>query len=188
MFPYTAGAAFVARLLEVGGGSWDVVDAALRFRPPASTEQVLHPDAYLEVEAPKRVPVRAPVAALGPGWSVLHRGTLGAWVTARLLARAGGTGARAAAAGWGGDRYALLGRGRERALVARWTWDTPGDAAEFERALRAWAAEGLPGSTPAGVDLWRTRDGAAALGRRGGAITLALAPSLAPARRAARAD
>ena len=47
LFPYTAGEAFVSRLLEVGRGSWTVVDAALRVRPPASTEQVMHPQAYL---------------------------------------------------------------------------------------------------------------------------------------------
>ncbi len=64
LFPYTAGEQFVARLLAVGGGGWDVVDAALRFRPPASTEQVLHPRKYLEVEQPVRV-ARAGAAGLG---------------------------------------------------------------------------------------------------------------------------
>ena len=43
-----------------------------------------------------------------------------------------------AAAGWGGDSYALLGRGDERALVMRWTWDSPRDEAEFAAALRDW--------------------------------------------------
>ena len=177
-----------ARLLEVGGGKWTVVDAALEFRPPASTEQVMHPQKYLEVEQPRRVSVRAPVAALGPGWRERHVGTLGEWLTARLLARAGGTGGGAAAAGWGGDRYALLARGDERALVARWTWDTPRDADEFAAALRAWGDEGLPDTEAAGPDAWRTPGGAAALSRRGGAITLALAPDVALARRAARAE
>ena len=55
LFPYTAGETFVRRLLEVGDGRWKVVDAALRFRPPASTEQILHPGAYLKVEQPRRV-------------------------------------------------------------------------------------------------------------------------------------
>ena len=74
VFPYIAGEAFVARLLEVGGGRWTVVDAALEFRPPASTEQILHPQAYLEVEQPRRVSVRGPVAALGEGWREIHGG------------------------------------------------------------------------------------------------------------------
>ena len=86
---------------------------------------------------------------------------MGEWLTARLLAGAGGTGAPAAAAGWGGDAYALLGRGDERALGIRWRWDSPRDAREFAAALRAWAEDGMPGSEPAGRDAWRGRDGVA---------------------------
>lgn len=188
LFPYSEGEKFVARLLEVGNGRWTVVDAALRFRPPVSTEQVLHPDSYLRVERPRRVSVRGPVAALGPGWRPALRSTFGEWQTQKLLARAGGTESYEAAAGWGGDRYALLERGGEHALVMRWKWDSARDAAEFADALRAWGAEGLPGSTPAGRDAWRTPGGAAALAAGGGAVTLVLAPEPALARRAARAD
>jgi hypothetical protein len=109
-------------------------------------------------------------------------------MTGRLLAKAGGTGAARAAAGWGGDRYALLGRGDDRAIVARWTWDSARDADEFTEALRAWGAGGLPDSEPAGADTWTTPGGAAALHRSGDTITLALAPDVALARTAARAD
>jgi hypothetical protein len=188
LFPYTAGEAFVDRLLEVGGGKWTVVDAALRARPPASTEQVMHPQAYLEVEQPVRVSLARPVGALGDGWKVTRAGTMGEWMTGRLLARAGGTGSAKAAAGWGGDRYALLARGDERALVARWRWDSARDADEFVTALRAWGDGGLPDSTPDGADAWRTPDGAAALHRDGETLTLALAPDLALARTVARAE
>jgi hypothetical protein len=188
VFPYTAGEAFVGRLLELGGGRWQVVDTALRFRPPASTEQILHPDAYVHVEQPRHVSLRGPVGALGPGWRPLRRGTFGEWQTQKLLARAGGTGASDAAAGWGGDRYELLGRVAERALAMRWTWDSPRDEAEFAAALRAWGEDGLLGSTPDGSDAWRTPDGAAALAHRNGSVTLALAPDVSHARRAASAD
>ena len=164
------------------------MDAALRHRPPASTEQVLHPQAYVAADEPRRVRARAAVAALGEGWRPVSAGTVGEWTTGQLLARAGGTGAADAADGWGGDRYVLLRRGGERALVARWTWDTPGDEREFATALRAWAGEGLPGSEPAGADAWRTPDGAAAIGVSDGAVTLALAPALETARAAALAD
>jgi hypothetical protein len=187
VFPYTAGERFVARLLEVGRDDWTVVNAALRVRPPASTEQVMHPQAYLEGDEPERVSLRGPVAALGERWRPLRRTTLGEWVTGRLLARAGGTEAGDAAAGWGGDRAVLLGRRRERAVVVRWTWDAPADAGDFLRALRAWGDDGLPDSEPAGPDAWRTASGAAALHRSRGAVTLVLAPSVALARAAARA-
>ena len=188
LFPYGDGERFVARLLEVGNGRWEVADAALRFRPPVSTEQILHPDAYLRVEQPRRVSIRGPVAELGTDWRPAVRSTFGEWQTQRLLARAGGTAFAKAAAGWGGDRYALLERGDERALVMRWAWDSGRDGAEFADALRDWGDDGLPDSAPAGRDAWRTPAGAAALSIRDGTATLVLAPDLALARRAARAD
>jgi hypothetical protein len=188
VFPYTAGQAFIERLLEVGGGRWTVVDAAVRFRPPASSEQVMHPDAYLKVDEPRRVKLPRVAAALGSGWSELRAGTMGEWLTGQLLARAGGTAGVAAAAGWGGDRYALLGRRTARAFVARWSWDTARDETEFVDALRAWGEDGLPDSSPAGRDTWRSPAGAAVIARRGGSVTLAIAPDVALARRAARSD
>jgi hypothetical protein len=187
LFPYVSGERFVARLLEVGGGGWEVVDAALRFRPPASTEQVLHPATYLRVEQPRRVSLRAPLAALGPGWRPALRTSFGEWQTQKLLALAGGGGSPQAAAGWGGDRYTLLEHGSERALVMRWSWDSARDEAEFAAALRAWGDDGLPDSTAAGHDTWRTPGGGAALAVRGRRVTLVLAPQPAIARRAARA-
>jgi hypothetical protein len=177
LFPYTSGEAFVNRLLEVGGGGWKVVDAAMRFRPPASTEQVLHPDKYLQVEQPDRV-----AAPSLRGWKVLERSTVGEWLTARLLAGAGGTGAAEAAGGWGGDAYTLLGRGDERALGIRWRWDTPRDAREFASALRAWAEDGMPESEPAGADAWRGRDGVAVVREDGDAVGFAIAPDRPTAR------
>ena len=177
LFPYTAGERFVARLRAFGGGGWDVVDAAMRFRPPASTEQVLHPGKYLRVEQPDHV-----AAPSLPGWRRIDRSTLGEWVTARVLARAGGTAAPRAAAGWGGDASVLLGRGEERALGVRWRWDTRRDAREFTAALRAWAAEGMPGSERLAGGAWRGRDGVAVVGASGDSVTLAVAPDLATAR------
>jgi hypothetical protein len=156
VFPYVAGEAFVNRLLAAGGGRWDVVDAALRFRPPASTEQVMHPDKYLHAEQPRRVSLRGAVAGLRPGWEVVRRGRMGEWMTGRLVSN------RAAAAGWGGDAYALLHRSGRRALVARWVWDTQRDAGEFAAALRGWA---------------RARGASAQVSAGGGAVTLVVTGS-----------
>ena len=47
LFPYSAGETFVQFLLRRAGGRWTLVDLADRTRPPASTEQVMHPQAYL---------------------------------------------------------------------------------------------------------------------------------------------
>src|SRR3954468_11506972 len=67
LFPYTAGQRFVEALRRTGAGSWTLLNAAERFRPPASTEQVLHPAKYLAVEQPDRVRSRA-ASVLGRGW------------------------------------------------------------------------------------------------------------------------
>ena len=167
IFPYVSGQRFVERLHSAGG--WEVINAAYRFRPPASTEQIIHPDKYLEVEQPEQVEYDAG-AVLGPGWRRVRAGTWGEWATDALLLDA------KAAAGWGGDRYELWQRGdepcerppcRDRdALVMRWRWDTLRDAREFEAALREW-------DEPAPV----------AIGSRGREVALALAPSRALAQR-----
>ncbi len=137
IFPYVRGQQFVQRLYETGGGNWSLVNSAYRFRPPASTEQIMHPDKYLQVEQPERV--ADPRAAPGAGWRRLAAGTWGEWATGELINNP------QAAEGWGGDRYELWQRGsgdctapcRDRdALVMRWRWDTRADA----RALRGGAA------------------------------------------------
>jgi hypothetical protein len=88
-----------------------LVDLADRIRVPDSTEQVLHPQKWIELEPPPRVPLHI---SLGTGWQRAVSGTWGEWQTGRLL----GGSADAAAAGWGGDRYELWQRGvRIRAAV-----------------------------------------------------------------------
>jgi hypothetical protein len=146
LFAYVAGEQFVSELLRRGG--WKLVDTAYEVRPPASTEQILHPDAYFDADQPQ--PVRIPRL---PGWERALTGTWGELQTRELLG-----GASRAAAGWGGDRYVLWRRGSEAALVMRWRWDTPRDEAEFAARLR-----GVLGDR--GVIV-----------RRGGTVTLAIAP------------
>jgi hypothetical protein len=176
LFPYLGGQTFVQRLYATGNDSWKVLDAAERFRPPASTEQILHPDKYLAVEQPLRVRelgVRG-VLGEGAGWRRVASGTWGEWATGQLL------GAPAAAEGWGGDHYELWQQPtgtcqapcRQRdALVMRWRWDTRADARDFETALREW----LPRQPGPSAVLARGRD-----------VTLALAPDAELARRLAR--
>ena len=72
-------------------------------------------------------------SALGPGWSELHRDTLGEFFLQAYLEAAFSTERAAqAASGWGGDSYALLSREDGRTLlVALLVWDTKDDSAEF---------------------------------------------------------
>ncbi len=159
IFPYVQGQEFIKRLYAAGG--WGVVDAAYRFRPPASSEQIMHPDKYLAVEQPDKVRLHA---SPGAGWRRVVGGTWGEWATGQLVGNE-------AATGWGGDRYELWQRGsddcaapcRDRdALVMRWRWDDRASARRFEGALNEWSV-GKPG--------------ALAVGSRGLEVALALAPT-----------
>lgn len=142
VFPYLAGQRFVGDLYRRAGNRWTLVDLAERTRPPQTTEQILHPQKWIDAEP--ALGVRTPRAP-GRGWRRLTAGTFGEWQTGRLV------GQPRAAQGWGGDRYALYARGPRRRLVLRWRFDTAADLARFAPALRATArdlrgARVVPGS------------------------------------------
>lgn len=150
LFPYMQGVLFVSSIWASGG--WRAVDRAFG-RLPDSTEQVLHADKYAADERPVTVPLDAPAIAarLGGGWTATPADTLGefqigSWLKARGVTGAGGgVSGDAAAAGWGGDRYALIdGPNGAYALVVLTTWDTPADATEFSTAATE-AIRGVPG-------------------------------------------
>lgn len=149
LFAYLGGQQFVAELLR--RGDWALVDTAYEVRRPASTEQILHPDAYFDADEPMPVRIRR---VLGGDWERVLAGTWGELQTRELLG-----GASRAAAGWGGDRYELWRRGDDAALVMRWRWDTPRDEGEFADRLREVMGD------------------RGAIVRRAGTVTLAVAPS-----------
>ena len=135
LFPYTSGLSMVLAAQTSGG--WPAVNA-MYDRPPASTEQVLHADKYASGEAPIAVTFPADLAKrLGTGWSVDMQDTLGEFQLGVWLKSAGKipqATATTAAAGWGGDRVALVHNGDRVAAVIDTRWDTPADADEFADA------------------------------------------------------
>jgi hypothetical protein len=147
VFPYISGQPFVDQLYQEGG--WDAVDAAY-LDMPASTEQVLHPEKYVDRDNPVTLALPIPSEAMGDGWSEINQNTLGELQIALLLANLppgsgfnGVTGQYAipdpalnAAAGWDGDRYALwAGADDQEVLVWRTAWDSEQDARAFAAAL-----------------------------------------------------
>jgi hypothetical protein len=146
-FPYLAGAEFVGQLYAAGG--WEAVNAAYA-DPPLSSEQVIHPQAYLDHEAPQAVEPYDIVGALGAGWRVMRETTLGEAMVAIWLEGIGAAqvDAEVAAEGWGGDRIVVAeGPDGAWALVWRLAWDDPdqatqfGDAYQVRRASLAFAAD-----------------------------------------------
>lgn len=138
LFPYQQGATFVGSLFRAG--SWGAIDKAYT-TPPDSTEQVMHSAKYLSREAPVTVTMPSGLLGrLGSGWSIGTEDTYGEFQLQVWLRGPGGTAASAAttaAAGWGGDRLALLdGPGGARGAVLLSAWDTAQDASEFAAAAR----------------------------------------------------
>jgi hypothetical protein len=137
LFPYQNGFAFVSQLIAAGG--YDRVDAAFS-DPPDSTEQILHPAKFLSREPPKPVTVPAGLAtAAGAGWTETDHDVVGELLFDVWLQQGGLSSAVAAdaAAGWGGDRLALLGGpGGASAVAIVSTWDTSADADAFAAAAQ----------------------------------------------------
>ncbi len=135
LFPYTAGSAFIVPIQTAGG--WAAVDA-LFDDLPRSTEQILHPEKFRANEEP--VPVQLPATLareMGDGWTEAIQDTFGEFQLGVWLRESGirASDAAAAAAGWGGDRLAVLnGPDDAWAVVMRSTWDTDDDALAFRQA------------------------------------------------------
>src|SRR4029453_9039671 len=126
--------------------------------PPASTEQVLHPEKYAAHEAPVDVTLPSDLAAkMGAGWSKGLEDTLGEFQLKVWLDQvAAGNGAPSpteAAAGWGGDRVMLLdGPSGARAIALKTAWDTPADAQQFAQVAGPVVASIGNGKISPGAD------------------------------------
>ncbi len=135
VYPYTTGLSWVQREQSTAG--WHGVDGVYT-EMPQSTEQILHPEKYAAHESPVAVTLPADLATrLGTGWTIPLMDTFGELQTGIWL-REGGVDTAAAtdaAAGWGGDRLAVL-NGPDGAWGVAWktAWDTTADAAAFETA------------------------------------------------------
>ncbi len=128
-------------------------------RLPVSTAQILHPDLYTAHVLPRRVGFgRAPA-----GDTLVYDDDFGEFETRVALETWGvdTAAATAAAAGWNGDRYEVL--GDPGGTVAIWAaaWSSSNDADQFEQAVaEGWSRHtGAPGRP----------EGAAATGARYGA-------------------
>lgn len=134
LFPATSGIGLA--IGDFSRGGFRAIDDRLA-NPPDSTEQILHADKLAAGERPVSVTLPDDLATkLGAGWKVSLQDTFGE-MQLEILLREGGSGASVdAAAGWGGDRVALV-EGPAGAVVAvvDTVWDSDADAAEFAAAL-----------------------------------------------------
>lgn len=171
VFPYDHGMAWVTQLYQRGG--WKAVDDAFT-NLPQSTEQIIHAEKYFAHEAPGQVTLRDLSPALGKDWKQIDTDVNGEWGYYLVLDEflKNESESKQAAAGWGGDRYALYEnkRTRETLLAQLTSWDTEQDAREFfdayvKRTGRRYDAGVVPDGavTPDGKQARRgfsTREGA----------------------------
>ncbi len=124
LFPYISGAEFLRQFKRARPGAVPYTP------PPASTEQILHPEKYLDSlpDLPTRVTLGAPRGA-----ELVHEDNLGEFETRLFLyehLRDIG-GAASGAAGWDGDRYQLVQVSGGTGIVWLTVWDDAVEAAEF---------------------------------------------------------
>jgi hypothetical protein len=145
VFSYFQGAAFCVSARLRGGQP--LLDYAFATDPPRSTEQILHPEKW-HTHRDDPVGLKLPDLAVElPGYRKAAEGEMGE-LSLRIFLREGLKDlerATRAAAGWGGDRFAVYEKDGEKGNAGRrivWIteWDTEADAGEFRSALEA-----LPG-------------------------------------------
>jgi hypothetical protein len=178
-FPYVEGSRFVAALYEEGG--WRLVDAAYA-DPPASTEQVLHPERYFDGDEPQPVALEPALDSLGGGWELVEESILGEFYLLAYLEQQLTPGLAATAAeGWGGDRYAVYyhERSGQLVMVLRVAWDGLADADEFVEAYREYGT-GRAGREPTtsrdDLTCWTAQD-YLCVARRGAETWVVLGPN-----------
>lgn len=171
-FPYAYGASFVHTIMK----NRPMADLNLAYtRLPASSEQIIHPDRYLLFDKP----VKIEIPSLSErDWKQVDADVNGEFGYQVLLAEfIGKDRAQSAAAGWGGDRYALYENSRTGALMIAiyTTWDSEQDAKEFftaysQRTQKRYKTDAAESSASRVV--FNTAEGLVAIEMRGADVVI----------------
>jgi hypothetical protein len=115
MFPYFSGLTFSMAILKSGG--WPGFTPVFA-RPPANTQQILHPDLYFANQAPAPLKLELPTVVPGDDWVLLEENSLGelGWkeVLKQFLDDAR---AKPLATAWDGDVYASFEQKKTKRLM-----------------------------------------------------------------------
>jgi hypothetical protein len=107
LFPYLSGVRFTQHLLKLGNGWPDFYRVFAK--PPVSTQQIMHPDLYLQGVVPGKVELPATKGAVSGDWKKLDENNMGEFgvqeILKQFLAKERAT---SLAALWNGDRYAIF--------------------------------------------------------------------------------
>ena len=139
IFPYGYGAAFIQEIWKQNP-SWDAINK-IYSDPPASTEQIMHPEKYYGIrDNPKPVNAAAKAARLGEEWKIPYKSVFGEFMLGQMLElHINKDRSKRAAMGWGGDEVLLLENGAgKNAVWIETEWDTAEDAEKFFTAMDDW--------------------------------------------------
>lgn len=168
MFPYFDGLRFSMSVLRTGGwGGFDAIFA----KPPANTQQIMHPSLYRADKVPAPLKVDLPNDVPGAGWSKLEENAMGEFGWKEVLKQfLDEDRAKEIAAAWDGDDYATFEQKDTKHLMlfARVRFDKEELASGFfgayrealekkylERKLVSDAQGDLPLNTPSGGVFFR---------------------------------
>jgi hypothetical protein len=115
MFPYLDGLAFSAAILKTSG--WSVLPDIFS-KPPASTQQILHPGLYRSGKIPSKVNLPSIEKLLGADWTKLEDNVMGEFGWKEVFKQfLDPERAKSLAAGWEGDCYEAYEQKQTKRLV-----------------------------------------------------------------------
>jgi hypothetical protein len=116
LFPYVAGLSFTQKFLRANQ-SWGDLHKLFE-KPPVSTQQILHPELYLNFTVPKLVALPDLKVIVPQGWKKLDENVLGEFGIREVLKQfLGQDRAPKLAQSWAGDRYAIFEQTPTKALL-----------------------------------------------------------------------
>ena len=132
LFPYLGGTGFTQEFLKAHAG-WK--DLHLIFEhPPVSTQQILHPDLYLNFTRPEVVELPKWKGLVPDDWKLLDENVMGEFGLSEIMKQFKvGNRDESISAAWKGDRYAVFEDSKTKStpLVFRLALDNNDDAARF---------------------------------------------------------
>jgi hypothetical protein len=137
LFPYLQGAEFTQQVLQRSAG-WQDFKSVFQ-HPPASTQQILHPDLYFAKLQPETVTLPRLKSSMPRGYVRLDENVIGEFALGEVLKQFLGPGdAEKYAPMWRGDRYALFENKNSKhdILVVLLALDNEKDTQSFFKAYR----------------------------------------------------
>lgn len=132
LFPYLEGTSFTQAFLKANSGWKDL--KKLFDNPPASTQQIIHPELYLKNVKPVAVKLPAWSDVVPADWKLLEENVLGEFGLDEVLKQfVGASAADKISPFWDGDRYAVFENQKTKntGLIVRLQLDSEEDAARF---------------------------------------------------------